>query len=352
MATHSITASYSGDTTYAPSNNSSSPVSEIVSQVGTSATSMTVTASPTSSVSGQPVTFTATVTGTTGSGTPTGTITFTNGSTTLGTGSLNSSGVATFSTSSTSTLPVGNETITATYNGDATYASKSQTVTETVDQVGTSVTSTAVTALPTTTLSGQSVTFTATVTSTTGSATPTGSVTFTNGSTTLGTETLTSGVATFSTSTLPVGSDTITASYSGDTTYAPSTNTATETVNQASSLAGHIYFDSTDSGTYSSTDLGLGNAMVQLFIQGSDGTWTEVTPQSPTVTDSSGAYSFSALAAGTYQIRETTPAYYLDGNDNGTGESPTGTMTQGAGKPTSGKFSLDRTRPARDTTSR
>ena len=104
--------------------------------------------------------------------------------------------------------------------------------------------------------------------------------------------------------------------------------TATATLAQATGgLAGTIYFDSTDSGTYNASDLGLPNATVQLFIEGSSGSWTEVTVAQ---TDSSGDYSFTNLAVGTYQIRETTPAYFLDGNDSGiTGESPAGTMTQG-----------------------
>ena len=107
--------------------------------------------------------------------------------------------------------------------------------------------------------------------------------------------------------------------------------TATATLAQATGgLAGTIYFDSTDSGTYNASDLGLPNATVQLFIEGSSGSWTEVTVAQ---TDSSGDYSFTNLAVGTYQIRETTPAYFLDGNDSGiTGESPAGTMTQGAGQ--------------------
>jgi len=57
------------------------------------------------------VTFTATVTGSS----PTGTVTFRDGSTILGTGTLTAAGTATFTTSS---LTVGSHPITATYNGN------------------------------------------------------------------------------------------------------------------------------------------------------------------------------------------------------------------------------------------
>ncbi len=66
---------------------------------------------------GQAVTLTATVMGP--SGTPTGTITFMDGSTALGTATLNAGGVATFSTSA---LAVGGHSLTAVYGGDGAFA--------------------------------------------------------------------------------------------------------------------------------------------------------------------------------------------------------------------------------------
>ncbi len=72
---------------------------------------------------------------------------------------------------------------------------------------------------------GQSVTFTATVTSQGFKGTPTGTVTFYNGTTSIGTSNLNkSGVATLTTSKLPVGTDRITATYNGDSNFAPSTS--------------------------------------------------------------------------------------------------------------------------------
>jgi hypothetical protein len=77
---------------------------------------------------GQAVTFTATVTAT--SGTPTGTVTFADNGTAIGTGTL-SGGVASFTTS---TLATGSHAITASYAGNATFAaSTSPALTQTVN---------------------------------------------------------------------------------------------------------------------------------------------------------------------------------------------------------------------------
>ena len=72
-----------------------------------------VTSSLNPSTVGKSVTFTATVTAVSpGTGVPTGTVTFEDGSTTLGTGKLNSSGFATFTTSK---LSVATHPITVVY---------------------------------------------------------------------------------------------------------------------------------------------------------------------------------------------------------------------------------------------
>jgi hypothetical protein len=65
---------------------------------------------------GKSVTFTATLTG--AGVKPTGKVTFLDGATTLGTGTLNASGVATYTTSA---LAVGPHSITASYPGDSNY---------------------------------------------------------------------------------------------------------------------------------------------------------------------------------------------------------------------------------------
>jgi VCBS repeat-containing protein len=86
--------------------------------------------------------------------------------------------------------------------------------------------------------SGQAVTLRATV----APSAATGSVTFKDGAATLGTGTLSGGVATFATSSLSGGTHSLTATYGGNATYAPSTSAAiSQTVNQT--LAGTPRFD-------------------------------------------------------------------------------------------------------------
>lgn len=77
-----------------------------------------------------PVSFTATVVPNAGTGTPTGKVGFFDGSTMIGTGTLNGSGTATYTTSA---LAVGGHQITATYGGDSNYVgSTSAALTQTV----------------------------------------------------------------------------------------------------------------------------------------------------------------------------------------------------------------------------
>jgi Big-like domain-containing protein/MBG domain-containing protein len=268
--------------------------------VTAAASTTTLAASPASTQYGDPVALTATVT----SG-ATGTVNFYDGSVLLGTGNV-SNGIATLTTT---TLVAGTHTITAVYNGDATYASsQSNPATVTVgkrkgasggaaltitvqnasrqyntadpqfayvvtgslvngDTYATAVTGTPVysstdtatspagstfpisvsglssanyeiavvngtltiaTAPTTTTLTastasaqyGDPVTLTATV----APIGATGTVLFMNGSTVLGTGTVTNGVATLTVSSLPAGSYTITATYDGDANYSASTS--------------------------------------------------------------------------------------------------------------------------------
>ncbi|MGD0732538.1 MAG: Ig-like domain repeat protein [Terracidiphilus sp.] len=186
------------------------------------ATTTVLAASANSVAVGNSITFTATVTPAQGTPTPTGTVTFKKGGTTLGTGTLNGSGVATYMTSS---LAVGSYNITASYGGDA------RNLTSTSNAVSVSVTlgstTTALTASATSLVVGSSVTFTATVTGASGVPAPTGTVTFMNGMTVLGTGPVNgSGTATYITSVLAVGSYSVTASYGGDVNNSSSTSSA------------------------------------------------------------------------------------------------------------------------------
>jgi hypothetical protein len=216
---HSITATYGGNSAYA----SSTSTPALVQNVQQAATSITLASSGTSTY-GNPVTFTATVTS--GGGTPAGTVTFNDGNTAIGTVAL-SGGQAKLSTS---TLSVGVHSITATFNGSTNFAGSgpSNTVSQTVNQVTT--TTTLVSSLNPSG-SGQLVTFTATVTP----ATAGGTVTFfIDGSATSPVSLGAGNKAAYSTSTLSVGQHTITATYNGDTNDKFSnSNAVNQTVNSA-----------------------------------------------------------------------------------------------------------------------
>ncbi|HZB89279.1 MAG TPA: Ig-like domain repeat protein [Terracidiphilus sp.] len=82
------------------------------------ATSTTVAATPASGVQGSTFTFMSTVSGSSGTGTPTGTVTFSDGSSTLGMGTV-SNGTASFSST---TLALGSHSVVATYSGDTNFA--------------------------------------------------------------------------------------------------------------------------------------------------------------------------------------------------------------------------------------
>jgi len=210
--THSITADYSGDSTYKASN--SAALAETIHKA-ISATALSSSANPSSF--DQSVTFTAKVTSS--GGTPAGSVTFKDGTTTLGTKTL-SGGVATLVASA---LAVGTHSITANYAGSADFNSSiSPAVSEVTDAAKT--TTTIVSSVNPSNL-GQSVTFTATVKPAT-SGTATGTVTFKNGTATLGTATLSGGKASFATGALTAGTHSITAVYGGSTDYGASTSAA------------------------------------------------------------------------------------------------------------------------------
>ena len=218
---NTITALYSGDSS------SSGSTSAAVDQVVLALTTTKLTSSPNPSSNGQAVVFTAKVASTSGTPPNGEIVTFKQGTTVLGTGSLND-GSASFTTS---TLKVGTTSVTAEYGGDASSAgSTSKAVSQVVSKA---TTTTALTSSVNPSKFGQSVTFTATV-APQFSGTPTGTVTFNNGSTKLGTVSLSGGVASYTTTKLAVGTEPITAVYNGSTSFTTSTSSAlSQAVNQA-----------------------------------------------------------------------------------------------------------------------
>ena len=186
--------------------------------VNQNTTTTVVSTSTNPSGYGQPVVLTATVATQPSAGRPTGTVTFSEGGTSLGTGTLDANGNAFFGTD---TLTLGAHTITASYAGDADFTASSGSVGQQVNQ---DTTTSLVSTSTNPTVYGQPVTFTATVAAATqpGAGTPTGTVTFRDGGTSLGTAPLAAGVATLTTSALPVGTQYVTATYNGDGNYAGS----------------------------------------------------------------------------------------------------------------------------------
>ena len=194
-----------------------------VAKIASGGVSLTTLASSLNpSIYGQKVTWTATVTSS-GSVTPTGTIKFTWSGHTIGSATLNSSGVATLTRSN---LIAATYPLKAVYAGDAANLGSTSAV---LNQVVLETTSKAtLTSSPNPSTQGQAVTFTAKITSPT--VIPTGPVTFIAGTTVLGTAQLGGGKAKLVISSLPVGSTKVTVKYNGDSNIAKSSASVTQTV--------------------------------------------------------------------------------------------------------------------------
>jgi hypothetical protein len=224
-----VSASYAGGPADAASSASSA------FQVTFDATSTSLTPSEPTATVGDNVTFTSQVSkfGPSIAAAPTGTVTFTVDAAPLGSPvTISPAGVAT--SAGDSAMAIGTHTVVATYSGDGNYAGSTQSILFVVHKVLTP-SSTTLTAVPGTSVFGQSVTLTATVVSTGGS--PTGSVEFLNGTTNLGVVALPASgpdQASLAIGNLPTGTDTLTADYLGDgsVNFAPSNSPPVqETVN-------------------------------------------------------------------------------------------------------------------------
>jgi hypothetical protein len=212
---NNLTATYSGDSNY---NGVSVPVTVTVT-AGTVQSYPELTASATTVYPGTPIFLSVTVEvfSPYPPPYPSGTVTFMDGTKTLGTSTLNSTGATGIQAILSG---AGAHSIVANYSGDSTFwpgASPPVTVNVTSPTTPT-ITETAD---PTTATTGEAVKLTATVTPPKGQTTvPTGSVSFSVGQTMLGSADLNSeGVATFTTSALPAGADSVLAVYTGDVNY-------------------------------------------------------------------------------------------------------------------------------------
>lgn len=267
-----------------------------VSDAGTHTATMNVTLNPTGTITAATaLTITATVTG--ADGTPTGTVAV-SGAGTNGNGTLNTSGVATI-TIPAGTLAPGSDSLTVTYSGDSTYASTSQNETVTV---AAAVPTVAVTAPGTGNVNNALTPVIVTVSGPSGtSPTPTGTVTIaqtnTGGTYSSTAQALANGAYTF---TIPAGSltsgtDTLTATYSGDTNYTTATGKTT-VVMVGTVLIAPTAVTVTPSATTINSSQGLSLA---VKVTGTSGT--------PTGTVTLTAPSISGVQAGTLDVNGSAP---------------------------------------------
>jgi len=288
-------------------------------------TTTNLSAPPSPSVSGQSVTFTATVTvalpPTTIDPSPTGTVTFYNNGTSIGTGTLSVVNGQDQASLTIATLSTASHTITAAYtSGDSNFvpSSASTAVTQVVNKANTSAT-VATSLAPS--VHGQAVTFTATVSvvspGSTAVASPTGTVTFYDNGSSIGTGTLSvvNGYdqATFSTSSLSTTTHQITAAYtSGDGNFNASTasTSISQVVNQDSTTTAVVaspgFANVGQSVTFTATvtanapGSGTPTGTVDFYDTATN---TDLTPGGVTLSSGTATFSTTSLAAGNHTIK-------------------------------------------------
>ncbi len=243
VSTDTVTGTYSGDSNHTGSSGST------IQTINAAGAGVSVVGTPDPSTYGQTVVFTATISGQYGlikgrkQQIATGSVSWTdvNGSMSCAEGnpSTVTSGAATCTVSN---LAVNSsDTITAAYSGDSNHNPGTGTTSQEIDLA---TTTTGVTSSPNPSTYAQQVVFTATITAENGLVkgrttkngvkrqVAGGSVTWST-NTGCGTTTVTNGVATCTTSaatSLPVGSDTVTATYSGDSNHSGSTGSVIQVV--------------------------------------------------------------------------------------------------------------------------
>jgi hypothetical protein len=300
--THQAVASYLGNTDF---DASTSLPTVLTAEPGTP--TVTLTPSANTATYGTSVTLTATVTG---KGlTPTGTVTFYDGVAALRLVALNGSGVA---ACSTTTLAVGAHSISASYSGDANYNPvTSSAVVLTVSAPLTPTVTVTPSSTGITTL--QSLTVAVAVSGGSANPTPTGSVNLTGGGYTSAVMTLLSGGATIGipAGSLAAGSDTLTVTYTPDSSSASTFLTATQsaTVTVSTPIGAAIpAVTVTPSATTITDEQSL---VVTVAVAGGSG---QPKPTG-TVTLSSGAYSaHQPLSGGIASL--TIPAGTLSSGAN------------------------------------
>lgn len=227
LGIHQVGAIYSGDSVFKAS---SSPAIPLNAELGTP--TVAISPSATMITTSQVLTIAVKLSGKTGDPVPTGTITI---------AAANYSGLQSTTTGSATfliapgVLPEGQSTLTITYSPDAISSSLYRTANQTISinvvkqTTGTGVASVTISPISQSITRQQSAKLTISVTGASG--TPTGSITLSGGNYNT-TQSLTNGSAVFTVAgeSLSEGMNTLTAAYSGDAIYTPTTATANVTV--------------------------------------------------------------------------------------------------------------------------
>jgi hypothetical protein len=223
---HTITAIYSGDGNYIGS--TSSPLDQVVSRANTSTT---LASSVNPAMVGQPVTYTARVS----PAAATGTVEFKESGSTITSCVAQTTNLGTATCTLSGYATAGSHSITATYVGDGGYlSSTSRGLSQVVNKVGTTATSTTVSSSLNPSTVGEAVTYTAALNTTAA----TGTVEFKQAGATIAgcaAQPVASGTATCAVADLAAGGHLIKAIYYGDSIYRGSSSPGlTQVVNTIS----------------------------------------------------------------------------------------------------------------------
>ncbi|MGA8220746.1 MAG: Ig-like domain-containing protein [Candidatus Acidiferrales bacterium] len=321
----SIVGKSTGDASYAPS--TSAPITVTVLYP----TNLALNSSNPMAQRGTNVTFTAQLTSSqTGAPPITGSVQFASDGVPLGSTNL-ANGQAQFTTSS---LAAGTHTISAQYAGDSNYFMSNNQTTETINLLN-SITS--ITTSSPSIQQGQSVTFTAhTAPGQAGGPALTGTVQFssapsmTGSLTPLGSAPLSNGQATISTTALPLNTQFVFAGYSGDSNYASSSGSVSQTVTPGpdfSVAANPQTINISSPGSMGSTTLTF------TALNGFTGT-INLSPSACSGLPSESSCSFSVSSI-TFGGAAATPGMNRPARETTTGTTMTATLTVSTMAPSS-----------------
>ena len=274
-----------------------------------SSVGLSLTSGSNPSTYGASLTFTATVSG----NSPTGTVQFLVDGVAVGSPVALAGGSASFTTSSL-TVSGSPHQVTAGYSGDDNnnLSSTASAVTQTVTGAATA---TALSSSKNPSTVGASVTFTAAVSS--GAGIPSGDVVFLANAVAFSTNALVNGVAAASTSSLPEGTNTVAAQYAAQGNYLGSTDSLPQVVqsqpvcSQTNAIVGVA---GNTNGTFTLTFLGTLQAQYYVLaspdVAAPPGAWLSLAGSTNTVTNSSGLWQLTVTNVASqqyYRSRAVTP---------------------------------------------